>query len=165
MGTQCLSQHVLPSAQTYTCILRFTAKTVYTTHLPLLSCVVRHCHTWAVALLQHKRLLGAGGIYTLTFPPQWLSTSSSSLQHAQNRAGALSPSIIDLKPPSKSIDFPSILEGKGSKTWLESSSIDSSNSKEHLVHVLVGGCVCYSWSLAPSQLEHRLRSLPTCVAP
>jgi hypothetical protein len=24
------------------------------------------------------------------------------------------------------------------------------NSKEHLVHVLAGGCICYSWSLAPS---------------
>ena len=38
---------------------------------------------------------------------------------------SLSPSIVDLKPPSKSIDFPIILEGKGSKTRLESSSIDS----------------------------------------
>jgi hypothetical protein len=27
--------------------------------------------------------------------------------------------------------------------------------KEHLVHVLADGCVCYSWSLAPSRLERR----------
>ena len=37
-------------------------------------------------------------------------------------------------------------------------------SKEHLVHVLAGGCVGYSWSLAPSRLERRPWTLPTCVA-
>jgi hypothetical protein len=33
-----------------------------------------------------------------------------------------------------------------------------------LVHVLADGCVCYSWSLAPSRPERRPWSLPTCVA-
>ena len=74
---------------------------------------------------------GLGGIYTFPLPPNGNLLSSSSLQHVQNRAGALSlsHSIIDLKTPSKSIDFPIILEGKGSKTRLESSSIDSPTLK------------------------------------
>jgi hypothetical protein len=33
--------------------------------------------------------------------------------------------------------------------------------KEHLVHVLADGCVCYSWSFAPSRLERCPVSLPT----
>ena len=105
---------------------------------------------------------GLGGIYTLPLPPQQLSASSSSLQHAQNRVGALSPSIVDLKPPSKSIDFPSIFEGKGSKTRLESSSIYSPTLKSTWF-TFWSVVICYSWSLAPSQLEHRPWSLPTCV--
>ena len=51
---------------------------------------------------------GLGGIYTLPLPPRWLSASSSSLQLIQNRKEplSLSPSIVDLEPSSKSIDFP-----------------------------------------------------------
>ena len=49
--------------------------------------------------------------------------------HSKQSRSSLSHSIVDLKPPSKSIDFPLILEGKGSKTQLESSSIDYSTLK------------------------------------
>ena len=69
---------------------------------------------------------GLGGIYTLPFPPQWLFFSFSSLQLAQNRKGALSlPPLLTLSPQANLLISPSILERKGSKTRLESSSIDS----------------------------------------
>ena len=150
---------MLPSAQTYICILRFTTKIVYTSLLPLLSCVVQHCRDLSDRW-------GLGGIYTLTLNFQQYSDSFSSLQHAQNRAGALSLSlsIVDLKPSSKSIDFPINPWGKRVQNLIREQLHWFPNCKEHLVHVLAGGCVCYSWSLAPSQLEHHLWSLPTCVA-
>ena len=106
---------------------------------------------------------GLGGIYTLTLNFQQYSDSFSSLQHAQNRAGALSLSlsIVDLKPSSKSIDFPINPWGKRVQNLIREQLHWFPNSKDHLVHVLVDGCVCYSWSLAPSRLEHRPVSLPS----
>ena len=66
-----------------------------------------------------------GGIYTFPLSPQWYSASSSSLQHAQNRKGALSlPPLVTLSPQANPLISPSILERKGSKTRLESSSTD-----------------------------------------
>ena len=68
---------------------------------------------------------GLGGIYTLPLPPQWLSASSFSLQHVQNRAGALSlPSLLTSSPQANPLISPSILKEKGSQTRLESSSIN-----------------------------------------
>ena len=73
---------------------------------------------------------GLGGIYTLSFPPQRFSVSSFSLQHAQNRAGALSlPPLLTSSPQANPLISLSILKGKGSKTRLESSSIDSPTLK------------------------------------
>ena len=134
---------MLPSAQTYTCIFRFIAKIVYTSLLPLLSCVVWHCRTWREALSQcgtaalkpwHCHDLsdrwGWGGIYTHPLPPQWISSSFCSFQLIQNKKGALSlPPLVTLSPQANLLISPSILEWKGSKTWLKSSSIDSSTQK------------------------------------
>ena len=75
----------------------------------------------------------------------------------------LSPSIVDLKPSSKSIDFLINPWGKRVPNSIREQLHWFSNSKEHLVHVLASGCVCYSWSLAPSRLKHRPLNLPTCV--
>ena len=80
----------------------------------------RHCHDLSDRW-------GWGGIYTL--PPQRLSSSFCSFQLIQNRKWALSlspslPPLVILSPQANPLISPSILEKKGSKTRLESSSID-----------------------------------------
>ena len=101
-------------------------------HLKRGTTAVRHCRTWAMALPWLKWPLGARGIYTLPLPSQRYFASSSSLQHAQNRAGALSlslPPLLTSSPQANLLISPSILEGKGFKNRLESSSIDSPTLK------------------------------------
>ena len=152
---------MLQSAQTYTCILRFTAKTVYTSLLPLLSCVVQHCHTWREALPHLSRstaatkvTVGADGVFIpIIFLPNisLLAPAHSSSSKIEKEL-SLSPSIIGLKPPSKSIDFPINPWGKRVQNSIREQLHWFSNFKKHLVHVLADGSVCYSWSLAPSQL-------------
>ena len=94
-------------------------------HLKRGTAAVRHCHTWARALLWLKWLLGLGGIYTLPLPSQRYYASSSSLQHTKNRAWALSlPPLLTSSPQANPLISPLILEKKGSQTQLESSSID-----------------------------------------
>ena len=56
------------------------------------------------------------------------------------------------------------LRDKGPKLAKRASSLIP-NSKKHLVHVLAGGCVCYSLSLAPSRLERRPVNLPCLWQP
>ena len=117
----------------------------------------RHCHDLSDRW-------GWGGIYTHPLPPQRLS-SSCRFSHAQTEKElSLSPSIVDLNPPSKSIDFPINPWWKRVQNSIREQVHWFPNSKEHLIHVLAGGCVCYSWSLAPSRLERRPWSLPTYVA-
>ena len=155
-ATKCSKIHMHPQIH---------SQDVYTSLLPLLSCMVRHCRTWTVALPRLKWPLGAGGIYTLPLPPQWLSASSSSLQLIPNRKEPLSLSLhFDLEPSSKSIEFPINPWEKRVQNSIREQLHWFLNSKEHLVHVLASGCVCYSWSLTPSRLERRPWSLPTCVA-
>jgi hypothetical protein len=73
--------------------------------------------------------------------------------------------LTHLELPSNSIDFPI---NPWEKRW--QNSIREQLHwfpilKEHLVLVLVSGCVCYSWSFAPSQLKRRLVSLPSLWQP
>ena len=154
---------MIPSAQSFIYILSYSAKIANTSLLPLLSCVVRHCRTWTKTLPWLKWPLGAGDyLYPSPFSLMALCLFFLTQAHL-NRKEPLSPSIVDLEPSSKSIDFPINPWEKRVQNLIREQLHWFLNSKEHLVHVLASGCVCYSWSLAPSQLEHRPWSLPTCV--
>ena len=155
-ATKCSNIHMHPQIHT---------KTVYTSLLPLLSYVVRHCCTWREALQRLKWPLGVGGIYTLPFLPNCTLPLLPHFNTSKIEPElSLSPFIVDLKPPSKSIDFPINPWGKRIQNSIREQLHWFPNSKEHLVNVLASGCVCYSWSLAPGRLERHPWSLPTCVA-
>ena len=167
---------MLPSAQSYTYTLSFTAKIASTSLLPLLSCLVRQCHIWrealplsGIATLEpwHCRDLNdrwGKGVF-ISFPffsNVSLLPLNHSVQSKAEKCSSLS-SIGDLELPSFSIDFPINAWEKKIPNSIREQIHWFPTSKEHLVHVLVGGCICYSWSLAPSRLECRPWSLPTCV--
>ena len=121
--------------------------------------------------------VGAWGIYIFPFlsqryihidrqtnqPALFFLTSAHSKQSRSSLS--LSHSIVDLKPPSISIDFSINPWGKRVHNLIREQLHWFLNSKEHLVHFLAGGCVCYSWSLAASRLERRLASLPSLWQP
>ena len=81
------------------------------------------------------------------------------LARPKEKMSSLSPSISDLEPSSKSIDFSINPWEKRIQNSIREQLHWFSISKEHLVHVLAGGCVCYSWSWASSWLERRPMSL------
>ena len=76
---------------------------------------------------------------------------------------SLSPPLVTLSSQAFSLDSPMNPWEKKVPNSIREQILWFPNSKEHLVHVLAGGCVYYSWSFAPSRLEHHPWSLPTCV--
>ena len=134
-------------------------------HLKRDTTAVRHSRTWATALTWLKWPLGAGGyLYPSPSSPTALCLFFLTLARSKQKGASLSPSIVDLEPSSKSTDFPINLWEKRVQNSTREQLHWFLNFKEHLVHVLTDGCVCYSWILAPSRLERRPWSLPTCVA-
>ena len=103
----------------------------------------RHCHDlsdrwgWRVFI-------------SILFLPNGYLLSSAHSNSSKNRKWALSPSISDLEPSSKSMDFLINPWEKRVQNSIREQLHWFLNSKEHLVHVLANGCVCYSWSLASS---------------
>jgi hypothetical protein len=69
--------------------------------------------------------------------------------------------LAHLEPPSNSIDFLINPWEKRCQNSIREQLHWFPISEEHLVHVLASGCVCYSWSFAPSRLEHRPVRLPS----
>ena len=131
---------MLPSVQSYTYILSFIAKTASTSLLPLMSSLVRQCHTWREALPQSGTVAlepchyhdlsdhwGLGGIYTIPLPPQRLSLLPQPFISCRNRKLllSLSPPLVTLSSQASPLISSSILERKRCQTRLESKSTDS----------------------------------------
>ena len=107
-----------------------------------------------------------GGIYTSSLPSQRSSCMPSSFRPAGPDLCSLSLSspLVTLSSQAFLFDFPINPWEKKVPNSIREQIHWFPNSKEHLVHVLASGCVCYSWSLAPSRLKRGPWSLPTCVA-
>jgi len=163
----------------YTKYPHTSAKTAnLTTPSPMLSCWVWQCCTWREAV-PHRGTTAlravvphlsnrweAGGYLYFSLSSITSLSSSPTVQTNENQQVLIS-SLLHWCPSSSQafpLTSPSILERKRCQKWLESSSTDF-QSLEHLVHVLAGGCACYSWSLAPSQLEHHPVSLASLWQP
>ena len=120
-------------------------------HLERGTAVVQHYRTWAMALPRLKWPLGLGVLIPFPLPPQHLSSLSHSFSSSKNRRVPFSLSSIgDLELPSILPWFPHQSLREKVPNSIREQILWFPYSKEHLVHGLAGGCVYYSWSLAPS---------------
>jgi hypothetical protein len=90
--------------------------------------------------------------------------SNGSLNIRLTKALSLPP-LAHLELPSDSIDFLINPWEKRCQNSIKDQLHWFSITKEHLVHVLTDGCVCYSWSFTPTWLQRRLVSLPSLWQP
>jgi hypothetical protein len=102
-----------------------------------------------------------GGIYTFPLALTSLLLPQRFIRLRTDQCSSLSPPLAHLELPSNSIDFTINPWEKMCQNLIREQFYWFPKFKEHLVHVLAGGCVCYSWSFAPSRRERRPMSLPS----
>ena len=133
-ATKCSILHIYPQFHSQD-IQHFTLTLavlpgVAVPHMKRGTAAERHYRTWATVLPRLKWPLGVRGyLYPSSSSPMSLFLLLL-ISACLNKKGALSlPPLLTSSPQANPLISPSILEGKRSKTRLESSSIDSPTQK------------------------------------